>query len=96
MYNISNLSKVDIIEEDDFIFSHHPLTGNKKLNICGHIHPGLILVGTAKQSIKLSCFYLSETHLILPAFGNLTGLQLLEQEENSKYYLIANKKVIEL
>ena len=96
IYNISNLSKVDIIEEDHFIFSHHTLKGNKKLNISGHIHPGLILKGTAKQSIKLPCFYIDTTHVVLPAFGNLTGLYILEQLENANYYLVANNKIIEL
>jgi len=96
IYDISNLFKVEIIEEDHFIFSHHPLKENKKFNICGHVHPGLKLTGSAKQTIKLPCFYLNKTHLILPAFGYLTGLYILEKEENSIYYLIANKRVIHL
>ena len=95
-YSIPNLSKTKMITEDRFLFSHHPLDFPDRLNICGHIHPGIQIYGMAKQSIKLPCFYLNKTHLILPAFGNLTGLYLLEKEEQSHYYLIANNSVVKL
>jgi DNA ligase-associated metallophosphoesterase len=95
-YKIPNLVRADFIEEAHFIFSHHPLADQSKLNICGHVHPGIELSGYAKQYIKLPCFYLSKSHFILPAFGNLTGLFLLEREANANYYLVANGKVIHL
>lgn len=95
-YEIPNLLKVAHIEEMGLIFSHHPLKDHKKFNICGHVHPGLQLHGNARQSVKLPCFYKSQTHLILPAFGNLTGLQLLEREEESEYFLITGNTVVKL
>ncbi len=96
IYNSTNLFRTDLIEEVNFIFTHHPLKDTDKLNVCGHIHPGIFLAGRAKQNIKLPCFYVGKTHLILPAFGHLTGLQLLEKEENVQYFLIANRQVISL
>ncbi|MCD6017374.1 MAG: pdeM [Bacteroidetes bacterium] len=96
LYSLPNLLKVKVLEEDHFIFSHHPLAKSDKLNICGHVHPGLQLFGTAKQSIRLPCFYLGKVHFILPAFGNLTGLHILEREDNADYYLIVEDKVVKL
>jgi len=95
-YDLPNLIKLDILEEDCFIFSHHPLENAPKLNICGHVHPGIRIYGRAKQSVKLPCFYFNHKHFILPAFGNLTGLFLLEQEDASFYYLVTQERVIEL
>jgi metallophosphoesterase superfamily enzyme len=92
-YVIPNLLKIGLLEEQHIIFSHHPLIESVKINICGHVHPGLQIKGKAKQSEKLPCFYKSETHLILPAFGNLTGLTLLERDRNSQYFLVLHDRV---
>jgi DNA ligase-associated metallophosphoesterase len=95
-YSIPNLKKFDTIEEDNFIFSHAPLERPAKLNFCGHIHPGLRLTGKARQSIKLPCFYLDKTHFILPAFGELTGLFLLEQKRSAQYFLVTAETIVKL
>src|SRR5690606_331301 len=56
-YKIPNLEKKMWHEEKRFIFSHAPLGEVSKLNICGHIHPGLEISGKARQSFRLPCFY---------------------------------------
>lgn len=93
-YELDNFFKTELLEEEQFIFSHHPLSDAGKLNICGHLHPGLRIYGRARQAEKLPCFYLTEQQLILPAFGDLTGLYLLGPEENATYYLVAGTRVI--
>lgn len=95
-YALPNLFKTGLLEERDFIFSHHPLIESRKLNICGHVHPGLLITGKARQSVKLPCFYKSKTHFILPAFGDLTGLKLLEWDEASDYFLVLEDRVTQL
>lgn len=95
-YNIPNLFKTQIIDEGNFIFSHHPLNQQTGINFCGHLHPGLQLIGMARQSVKLPCFYFNGRTFILPAFGELTGLSILEQERGSEYYVIANGNVIKV
>lgn len=95
-YILPNLFKVKFVEEEKFIFSHHQLKNQKKLNISGHVHPGLQLFGTAKQSMRLPCFYSGKTHFIIPAFGHLTGLHLLEREDYSDYYLIVENGIVKL
>ncbi len=95
-YVIPNLLKIGLLEEQHLLFSHHPLENCKKLNICGHVHPGMRVTGNAKQSVTLPCFVLSDRHFILPAFGDLTGLKVVEREENTKYFLVTNESVVEL
>lgn len=96
IYTIENLLKVKMLTEDHLIFSHHPLNNLNKINVCGHVHPGIRITGLAKQSIKLPCFYFNGVHFILPAFGELTGLLLLEWEATSDYYLVRIDHVIKL
>jgi uncharacterized protein len=93
-YNIPNLLKAYTLEEDNFIFSHFPLPAGPKFNICGHIHPGIRIEGKARQSATFPCFYINGSHLILPAFGHLTGLALLEKEPDATYYIVTGNKVV--
>ena len=93
-YKIANLLSIGLLEELHYTFSHHPLQDTTKLNICGHVHPGIRVSGIAKQSVTLPCFYLSNSHFILPAFGDLTGLKVIEKEEDSMYYLITENSVV--
>jgi uncharacterized protein len=88
----------DTLEEGDVIFSHHPLKQIPlgKVCIAGHIHPGVVLYGKGKQHIKLPCFYYSNNQLILPAFGSLTGLQLIVPEKEAKVYVVTTNIVMEV
>ena len=95
-YKLPNLLIAEYLVEENFIFSHHPLEQKYKINFCGHVHPGVQLYGNAKQSVKLPCFYFNGHHFILPAFGGLTGLYLLDREEFSDYYLVMPDKIVKL
>jgi len=95
-YSLPNLFKMPYIEESNFIFTHKPLSATTKVNFCGHIHPGIRIEGMAKQSIKLPCFYFNGANFILPAFGYLTGLYLLNREEEASYYLVTKERVLKL
>lgn len=78
----------DTIEEGYFIYSHEPLNTipSHKINICGHIHPGILLRGSGRQRLKLPCFYGAGNRFILPAFGSLTGLYLVEQHRDAHIF----------
>jgi DNA ligase-associated metallophosphoesterase len=67
-----------------------------KLNLCGHIHPGVLLRGKGRQSIRISCFHLSENQLILPAFGSFTGLALVKRKPKDQIFGISGEKVIKI
>lgn len=81
---------------ESFILSHEPMTEVPAgmLNLCGHIHPGFRLVGKARQSVRIPCFIQSGAQLILPAFGNFTGLAMVEPRENDKIWGITREKII--
>lgn len=95
IYAIKNFDVIDVLEEEQFIFTHYPLENPIKLNFCGHIHPGYTLRGKAKQSITLPCFYKQNLTFMLPAFGNLTGLFAVQKNKKTSIYLITQKMVIE-
>ncbi|REL24982.1 ligase-associated DNA damage response endonuclease PdeM [Rhodohalobacter sp. SW132] len=59
----------------------------------GHIHPGVRLKGAGRQSIRLPCYYQKKHHLILPAFGEFTGLFLLAMKDAEQIYAIAESSV---
>ena len=41
--------------------------------LAGHIHPSVVLYGTARQSMRLPAFVFGLEGAILPAFGDFTG-----------------------
>lgn len=84
------------LELENLILSHEPLAkiAKDRINLCGHIHPGIRLVGKARQSIRLSCFFYKPNQLILPAFGRFTGLALVKPSSKDQVFGITNDKVI--
>ncbi len=78
------------------ILSHKPMTNipAEKINLCGHIHPGISLYGTGRQKLTLPCYFVSPNQIILPAFGRFTGLYIMKCGKNDKAFVIAEKKVI--
>lgn len=94
-FHCLNVIVEDRREDEQFLYSHHPLKAvpQGKINICGHIHPGVLLSGSGRQSVKLPCFYLEDQTLILPAFGTLTGLYIMERRKNAQIFCILPNQV---
>jgi DNA ligase-associated metallophosphoesterase len=65
-------------------------------NLAGHIHPGIRLVGKAKQSLMLPCFCFGDRTGLLPAFGSFTGLYRLRLKKSDQVYVIAEDNVMKL
>lgn len=87
----------EILEEQDFVYSHMPVSSpDDKVNIVGHIHPGILLSGKGKQSVKLPCYHLCGNTFLLPAFGKLTGLYLIDCKANDRVFGVLPSEVIEL
>lgn len=85
--------------EAGFSFSHEPgvnLKNGTPYGFSGHIHPGIILNGKGKQSLRLPCFYFGKTHAILPAFGKFTGLHIIDPEPGDQVFAIAEKKLLKI
>ena len=64
------------------------------INLCGHLHPGVLLIGKGRQYLRLPCFYLHGNQLILPAFGNFTGLAMIRPKPDDRIFGVTKEKVI--
>jgi uncharacterized protein len=86
----------DSIRLGPFIFTHHPMEEipGDAYNIAGHIHPGVHLVGKARQSLTLPCFYFGARVALLPAFGKFTGLAPIAAQKGDRVFVVADNKVI--
>ncbi|NMM47196.1 ligase-associated DNA damage response endonuclease PdeM [Marinigracilibium pacificum] len=82
---------------EPFIFSHHPLEEeNEFYNLAGHIHPGVVMRGPGRQSIRLKCFYFSKSNGVLPSYGDFTGIYNMKVKEDDQVYVITNDTVIKV
>lgn len=86
----------EYLESGPFLFSHEPLEQliEGRYNICGHVHPAVALKGSARQRLKLPCFYFGDNTGILPAYGTFTGTAIIHPLEGEKVFVIADGKVI--
>ncbi|MBC7425211.1 MAG: ligase-associated DNA damage response endonuclease PdeM [Bacteroidia bacterium] len=95
-YEIPHLHVVDELEEEHFLWTHHPVEKSVKLNFCGHIHPGIVIKGKGRQGLKLPCFYHCNNQFIIPAYGRLTGLYTLPLIKDCMAYVIGGDKVYDV
>jgi DNA ligase-associated metallophosphoesterase len=80
-----------------FRFIHDkPKKFDEYYNISGHIHPGVVLYGRAKQRLKFPCFYFSDTCAVLPAFSVFTGLYMIKPEPGDRFYALTPGKVVQV
>ncbi|MCE7056734.1 ligase-associated DNA damage response endonuclease PdeM [Algoriphagus sp. AGSA1] len=86
------------IELGNLLLTHEPedQVPSGKLNLCGHVHPGVRLYGRGRQAINLPCFHFTENKLVLPAFGRFTGLALVKQRPQDQIFGISGEKVIKI
>lgn len=63
--------------------------------ISGHIHPGVLIRGKGKQKIKLPCYQLTKSQLILPAFSLFTGLNYHDKPDNSVNYAFTDSEIFQ-
>ena len=64
--------------------------------ISGHVHPGVTIVGKAKQRLSFPCFYFGKEYAILPAFSAFTGLFALKPKKGDEIYAITPTKVVKV
>lgn len=96
-FNNNNIPVYDNLLINGFLFSHEKIENtNCIFQFYGHTHPGVIINGTGKLSIKLACFAQQKNSLMLPAFGTLTGMHLIKKKDFDKIYIIAKEKILPL
>jgi len=82
-----------------FLLTHHPREESRRdegegYNLAGHLHPGVTLRGSGRQSMTLPCFYFGKQAGLLPAFGAFTGLARIKPRKDDKVFVIADEKII--
>ncbi len=80
-----------------FQFVHeHKQHHEQFFTISGHVHPGVLLRGSARQSLKLPCFALNQHQVVLPAFSLFTGLDVSYCIDECDFYAIAAENVFKV
>lgn len=78
-----------------FRLSHQPIQCDRPV-VCGHIHPGVLLSGRGRQIEKIACFWVQADQIVLPAFGELTGLYLVEPRAGDNIYIPVGARVLQV
>jgi metallophosphoesterase superfamily enzyme len=60
------------------------------------LHPGIVLHGMGKQSLRFPCFYFTHDHCILPAFSRFTGTAPVDAKKGTSVYAIVDQSLIKL
>lgn len=81
--------------EQPFAFLHHPNELPGYYTLAGHLHPGALLAGAGRHYERLPCFWFRNGSAVLPAFGEFTGLALVEAETQDRVFVTADGVVIE-
>lgn len=79
--------------EGPFALAHYPRPVDAGYVIGGHLHPAAILRGAARQRERLACFWIGAKAMVLPAFGDFTGLADVIPEEGDEVHVIADGRV---
>ncbi len=86
-----------------FIFLHD-LKSKKKLAVnemdlyafTGHLHPGISIKGSGKQSLRFPCFYFAKEYCVLPAFSRFTGTYIVDPEKDDTVFAIVEDRLVKL
>ena len=62
----------------------------------GHIHPGIRIHGSGKQTIHLPCFYFNHKYAVLPAFSKFTGIFHIEPKAGDRVFALVDNTIMEI
>jgi DNA ligase-associated metallophosphoesterase len=77
-----------------FVLRHQPVSTADGYTLAGHVHPGVVLTGPARQHVRLACFLFRRDVALLPAFGSFTGLGIVEPSPEDRLFVIAGDDVV--
>ncbi|MDB4652672.1 ligase-associated DNA damage response endonuclease PdeM [Akkermansiaceae bacterium] len=86
------------LETDDLIITHDPADiPADQSGIAGHIHPGVRIRESARQSLRITGFFLrAGRQLILPAFSEFTGIHPLKMTEGDQFFAEIHGEISEI
>jgi DNA ligase-associated metallophosphoesterase len=64
--------------------------------LAGHVHPGVVISGAGRQSLKIPCFWFGQYGAVLPAFGSFTGTAAIQPSEGDRVLAVTDTAVIEV
>ena len=86
-----------------FLFIHdlklqEKLTEEEKAlySFTGHMHPGISLRGSGRQSLRFPCFYFAKNYCVLPAFSRFTGTFRVKPEKGETVFALVEKGIMQL
>lgn len=97
-YHRAGLELMTECRHGEWCFTHEPLKAPTETGFAaaGHVHPGIRLQGSGRQSLRLPCFFWSNNQLLLPAFGSFTGLALVRPLRDDLVFAVTEDRVIQL
>lgn len=99
LYDTAAIDIAKNLTLDRFLFVHDPEeidTSSDHYTFSGHLHPGCIIRGAGKQSLRFPCFYFNQKQAILPAFSHFSGLAIIEPKKTDTLYAIVNQSIIKV
>jgi DNA ligase-associated metallophosphoesterase len=107
LYSSLGLDVVPMVTHQDLLFTHEPDDhfptlsnaaqqddSSAPFRFCGHLHPGVKIRSTGRQILTLPCFFETKDHLMLPAFGEFTGLHHMNVPNDCEAYIVTEDRVI--
>ena len=77
-----------------FALHHEPPGSAAAYTLAGHLHPGFVVSGQARQRERLPCFVIGRRGALLPAFGSFTGTLAVETAPDDRVFVIAGEAVL--
>ena len=81
------------LRSNGLLYRHHP--GGEGPFVAGHIHPGVRLMDGTDHA-RLPVFWETSQGLVLPAFGQFTGLQIVSGGGADRWYAVTPSAVLEV
>jgi len=86
-----------LLQQNSFLFSHDKCDVPVHVYaFYGHIHPGVLIHGLGKQSLRFPCFYFAKDHCVLPAFSKFTGAVGMDQSRAEAIFAIVENELVKL
>jgi uncharacterized protein len=76
-----------------FALCHHPKPRAEGYVLAGHWHP-CVHVGSARERLRLACFWFGAAVGVLPAYGEFTGMHPIERRSGDAVWAIAGERVM--
>lgn len=90
---------MDVVDEPHgvgpFAFCHHPDTDSGAYVLAGHVHP-VFHLSSGRDSLRLPCFLVGASRLVLPSFGAFTGGYAVRAEAGERVFVAAGESVFEV